>query len=280
MLLDRGLGLFERHAGHEDAAVGAEVDRAVRADEVLAGDLLLAGGLRERERNLRILEDPLEMPVDGILGLLQRLVAHHHLAVRRAEVEHAPRLHDIQTVDRLLEERALDDHLERIERLDAKRRLGHDAEGVDEEDVRRLDHVGGKGDLRQFLGGHAARFGRALGIEHHLLGGRSLGAAVDVAARRLEQHGRESQDRAAPVQPDAPANPLPRLTRHIRSDGFENHSAAHGALLTTGTVTVIGGIVIFGRQTLPFLPVGKRGNRGNLAKNALDGRHHPFQGVN
>ena len=171
MLLDLDFRLVERQARHKHAAVGAEVDRAVGAHEVLAGDLLLAGGLGERERHLRLLEHTLQVLEDGILGLFERLVAHHHFAVGGAEVEHPTRLHHIEAVDRLLEERALDDHLERVKRLNLERRLGHYSQRVDQQNVRRLDHVSGERDLREFLGGHPLRLSRALGVEHHLLRG-------------------------------------------------------------------------------------------------------------
>ena len=111
MLFDLDLGLVERQARHKHTAIGAQVDHPVGAHEMLAGDLLLAGGLREGERHLRFLEHPLEMLEDSVLRFFQRLIAHHHLAIRGAEVEHPARFHHVEAVDGLLEERPLHDHL-------------------------------------------------------------------------------------------------------------------------------------------------------------------------
>ena len=52
MFFDSGLGLLERFADDAHAAVGAEIDRAVRTDEVFAGDCLLSCNLNERHGNV------------------------------------------------------------------------------------------------------------------------------------------------------------------------------------------------------------------------------------
>ena len=48
--LDGGLGLGDGHAHYGHAAVAAQRDSAVGADQVQAGDLLSAAGLGERDR--------------------------------------------------------------------------------------------------------------------------------------------------------------------------------------------------------------------------------------
>ena len=224
---------------------------------MLAGDLLLAGGLGECERYLWLLEHPLEMLENGVLRLFERGIAHHHLAVGGAKVEHAARLHHVEAVDRLLEERPLHDHLESIERLNLERWLGHHPEGVDQEDVWRLDHVGRQRHLGELLRRHAARFGRALGVEHHLLGRVPLRAAVDVAAGQLEEHRRHGErpgDRAGQKPPVATGR---HLRQGVVSAGFMSLDPSHGKLLTTGMVTPVVFIGTVTRQTLPFLPTGQ-----------------------
>ena len=202
LCLDGLLRLGESHAGDVDVAVGAEIDRAIGAHEVFPGDLLLACRLGQRERYLRLAEDSLQVAKHGVLGLFERLAAHHHLAVRGAQVEHATRLHHIQSADRLFEERALHDDLERVKRLDAERRFRHHAERVDEQDVGGLDHIGRQRHFRQFLGGHPARFGWAIGVERRLAGGGSLGAAVDAAATRKDRRS-DQQGHAGAMEPPA-----------------------------------------------------------------------------
>ena len=137
------------------------------------------------------------MAEDGVLGLVERLAADCDFAVRGAEVEEAARLDDVNTVDRLLEERPLDDHLERIERLNAKRRLRHDPQRIDEEDVRRFDDVGRQRHLRQFLGGHLGGIALAVGLERGFMGGGPLRPTVDVAADAGddEHHGHKKTRR-------------------------------------------------------------------------------------
>ena len=164
---------------------------------MLPRHLLLARCLGERERYLRFAQHPLEMAEDGVLGLVERLAANGDLAVRGAEVKEAARLDDVDAVDGLLEKRPLDDHLERIERLDAERRLRHDPQRIDEEDVRRFDDVGRQRHLRQFLGGHLGRIALAVGLERGFMGGGSLRPAIDVAADAGDdqQHGHEETQR-------------------------------------------------------------------------------------
>ena len=194
MSLDHLLRLRERHPGDVDAPVGAEIDRAVRADKMLSGHLLLPRGLGERERDLRLPQHALEVAENGILGLVERFAADGNLPVGGAEVEEAARFDDVDPVDRLFEEGSLDDHLERIERLDPERRLRHDPQRVDEEDVRRLDDVRGERHLRQFLRGHLGRIAIAIGSQGGLVRRRPLGAAVDIAANaRQEQQGRHHE---------------------------------------------------------------------------------------
>ena len=83
MLFDRLAGFAQRHAGHVDAAVGPQIDGAVRADQVLPFDLLLAGAFGQADRDFRRGEDVLQVLDDRVLGLAQGQVRDLDRAIGR-----------------------------------------------------------------------------------------------------------------------------------------------------------------------------------------------------
>ena len=167
-------------------------------------DLLLAGGLAQADRDLGVLERLAQVLVDRGLGFVDRLVEDVHLAVGRPQVDQSAGIDRILPADRLIQQRAGHRDLQHVERLDVVGGLGDQLDGVDQQDVRRLDDVGRQRAF-VFFGGHAGHPG--IGGDARLGLGRRLVAVVLTAhrQRRLAAQGghhghpgRSREDRQGP----------------------------------------------------------------------------------
>ena len=119
---------------------------------MLAGHLLLAPRFVQGQRHLRIFQQPLQMLGDHLGGFFQRQVADLHLAVGRAQVQHPAGLDQKQPADRLIGAGPFHLHRQHIQRLNLKRRLGNHPQGIDQQDIRRLDRIRRQRDHVLFTG--------------------------------------------------------------------------------------------------------------------------------
>ena len=127
-------------------AVAAQVDRAVRADQILAGDRLRAGRASQLHRYLRLAEDLRQLLGNGLGGLFDGHAAHADRAVGRAQVHGAFAFDQVEVVDGLVQERAHGLDLQHVVDLDAVWRQGHHFQHLDLQNVGRLDAIGGQRD--------------------------------------------------------------------------------------------------------------------------------------
>ncbi len=154
--LNERSGLIQVQASHADAAIGPQTDGPVRTDQVLALDLLHAVGQRQRDRHARVFQDirP-QVSLDLLLGLLERQSRHADHAVGRSQVDHSFRIDTELAGDGLLGQSIRHLDQQRVQWFDAIRRLGDNAQGVDQENIGRFQDVrgqGGEGQLARHQG--------------------------------------------------------------------------------------------------------------------------------
>ena len=179
MVLDGDAGLGYGLAGDVDHAVLAEVERAVGADQVLAGDRLGPGYAGKLHAHGRIAEPLAEPLVQGRADILDGHAGHADGAVDRPQVDRAFGLDHVVVVDGLVGQGVGAD-LQHIEDLGPIGRQGDELEHFDLDHVRGLDAIGRQRHLVHFTG-------RLEGLRH---GRFQLGiVGVDGTATGQEQHG-------------------------------------------------------------------------------------------
>ena len=109
---------------------------------MFALDLLRARGKRQRYRYLWLLEHLRQMLLNRGLRLIDRQADHLHSSIGRPKVDFALRIDGKGVGNRLIGKCAKHANQETIERLDFVRRLRHDLNRADLQDIRWFNDVG------------------------------------------------------------------------------------------------------------------------------------------
>ena len=160
---------------------------------MFAGDLLHTGRLGQAKRHQRLSEDRPQMAIDLISGLVDAQARKLHATVCRAKIDRSLGLDLIVSRDRLVDQRAGDNDLKVIERVNLVGRFGNNFDRIDEDNIGRLDNIGRQGNWvklrRHGICRHELRIERFSWREH----------ARAAAGERAKAHQQDDCERARRV---------------------------------------------------------------------------------